>query len=518
MKKILLSFTLLCILQATQANNITISNIVRMSVNTTLHTSMIRFDVNWDNSWRDASNYDAAWVFIKYRVTGASGAWSHATLNYVDGINDGHVAATGSVVNTTSDGKGIFIYRNATGSGNNAFSNVQLRWNYGADGVADNTIVDVSVSAIEMVYVPQGAYYVGDGSVTNVQGEFTNGITTNPLQITSENVLTLGGPVPGSLGNNNRTGMANNGIFSTQPYSIDDFDNTTTQTLPAAFPKGYNAFYCMKYEITQAQYVDFLNKISATQFASRYDANSYNTKDGGYTINRYNITGTYPNMTTITPDVPNCYFEWYDAAAYADWIGLRPMTELEFEKACRGSAAPVADEFAWGTNTVAGSTYTVNAYNSPNEGVTTNYSTTDGNCWYANTANFPAPIRVGAFAANPANTGRITSGATYWGIMEMSGNLYERCVSVGRPEGRGFTATHGDGNLTANGNATNADWPGYTAGNGVDMALGCGYRGGGFDFPGPTIYNCRVSSRTLATAFYNFRARDGGARLVRSAQ
>ncbi|MEP6675104.1 MAG: SUMF1/EgtB/PvdO family nonheme iron enzyme [Ferruginibacter sp.] len=518
MRKFLLSLLLFSVLQTIKANNITVSNVVRLSVNTVQHSSMIRFDVNWENSWRDASNWDAAWIFIKYRVTGASGAWSHATLNYVDGINDGHTAATGSVINTSNDGKGIFIYRNATGSGTNSFTNVQLRWNYGADGISDNTFVDISVSGIEMVYVSQGSYFVGDGSVTNVQGEFVDGASTNPLQITSENGLTLGGGTTGSLGNNNRSGMANNGIFSLPPNSIDDFDNTTPQTLPATFPKGFNAFYCMKYEITQAQYVDFLNKISAAQFVTRYDAANYSTSDGGHTVTRYNITGTYPNMTTTTPDLPNIYFEWYDAAAYADWTGLRPMTEMEFEKACRGTAAPVADEFAWGTNTVAGSVYTINALGTPSEGIASNYSTTTGNCWYTNTKNFDAIARVGIFAANGSNTGRITSGATFWGIMEMSGNIFERCVTVGRPEGRGFQGTHGDGTLTVDGNATNTDWPGYTAGNGVNTVFGCGYRGGSFNFPNPTIYNCRVSSRIMATAFYNSRYYDDGARLVRSAQ
>jgi formylglycine-generating enzyme required for sulfatase activity len=124
---------------------------------------------------------------------------------------------------------------------------------------------------------------------------------------------------------------------------------------------------------------------------------------------------------------------------------------------------------------------------------------------------------VGIFAAHASNSGRITAGATYWGIMEMSGNCWERCVTVGRPEGRNFQGTVGDGNLTAAGNATNTDWPGYTAGIGVNKALGCGYRGGGFNFPTPTPPNLRLSSRILATAFYNTRYYDDAARFVRTA-
>ena len=38
--------------------------------------------------------------------------------------------------------------------------------------------------------------------------------------------------------------------------------------------------------------------------------------------------------------------------AFADWAGLRSMTELEYEKACRGPLEPVAGEYAFGTNEI----------------------------------------------------------------------------------------------------------------------------------------------------------------------
>jgi formylglycine-generating enzyme required for sulfatase activity len=505
------------VLQTAAANNISVTNLSRASVNTAQHYAMVQFTLNWENNWRDADNRDAAWVFIKYKISGQPGGWSHATLNYVDGGNDGHVAAAGSSVNTPADGKGVFIYRNANGSGNVSFANLQLRWNYGADGVADNALVDISASAIEMVYVPQGTYWLGDGSNSLLHGQFENGISGTALQINSEAPLTLGGGTPGSLGNNNRSGMTNNGFSSINPVSIDDFNDATAQILPAAFPKGFNAFYCMKYELTQAQYVDFLNKLSATQFASRYDAFNYTGNYGGFSATRYNITGTHPNMTTATPDLPAIYVEWYDAAAYADWAGLRPMTELEFEKACRGPVAPVPDEYAWGnTNINTNNYFPVNNQGQPNEAVGGGYSTVAGNAWYDQTRAFDAITRVGVFAAHPSNNGRITSGGTYWGLMEMSGHCWERTVSAGRPESRLFTGTHGDGLLNANGNATNADWPGYTAGQGVNTAIGCGYRGGAFNFSNPIQPNLRVSSRIAATAFYNIRYYDDAARFVRT--
>lgn len=496
------------LLLAGYSNNITLNNVIISSVDPVSDFAMIRFDISWENSWRDAENWDAAWIFIKFHIQGETD-WRHATLN-----SAGHTAPGGSSLSIPSDGKGAFIFRSTNGSGNVAYTAVELRWNYGIDAITDFASAEIFVAAIEMIYVPGGSFWLGDGSTTSLNGHFEAGTSGAAFEVTSENAITLGGGGVGSLGNNNRSGMVNNDMPSIPPVSVDDFDDATSQTLPAAFPKGFQAFYCMKYEITQQQYVDFLNKLTGVQFGARYDANNYST------ATRYNITGTHPTMTTITPDLPAVYIEWSDVVAYADWIGLRPMSELEFEKACRGPAVPVTGEFAWGTATIATSSYfPINNQGQPNESIGANYSTTAGNAWYDQTRAFEAITRVGIFSANPTNTGRISSGATYWGIMEMSGHCWERCVSVGRPEGRNFQGTHGDGELTVSGNATNADWPGYSVGNGVNTAVGGGgYRGGAFKFPIPTQPNLRVSSRILATAFYDIRYYDDSGRLVRTAE
>lgn len=166
------------------ANNIAVSNMHLTGQNTTDDFTLVQFNISWENSWRistGASNWDAAWVFVKYRVAG--GAWQHAWLN-----DAGHTAPTGSTITPASDGTGAFIYRNANGSGTFSLTGVQLRWNYGANGVADDAIVDIQVFAVEMVYVPQGNFYVGDGTTTTVRGQFTAHNTTGNFQITSESV------------------------------------------------------------------------------------------------------------------------------------------------------------------------------------------------------------------------------------------------------------------------------------------------------------------------------------------
>ncbi len=125
-----------------QANNLTISNVSLTGQDTVNDFILVQFDITWKNSWRisgdDPDNYDAVWVFVKYRVAGDP--WMHATLNFVDGTaaNDGHIEPSGATITTPVDGKGVFIYRSADDTGTFTLMEVQLRWNYGVDGLPDN--------------------------------------------------------------------------------------------------------------------------------------------------------------------------------------------------------------------------------------------------------------------------------------------------------------------------------------------------------------------------------------------
>ena len=146
---------LLLIAASAQANDLTISNISLTGQDTVNNFILVQFDITWDNSWRvtgDPNNWDAVWVFVKYRVDG--GPWQHARLN-----TTGHTPVSGSTIETPTDGTGVFIYRSLDGTGTLTLMGVQLRWNYGANGLDDNeSDVEVRVLGIEMVYVPQGAF------------------------------------------------------------------------------------------------------------------------------------------------------------------------------------------------------------------------------------------------------------------------------------------------------------------------------------------------------------------------
>ncbi|CAN0294099.1 unnamed protein product, partial [Phaeothamnion confervicola] len=264
-----LSILFICLLSFTAyANDIAVSNASLTGQDAAADFTLVRFDVNWSNSWRTnsgPSNWDAAWIFVKFRIEGGAGCtpggWQHATLSATNG--DHSVTGNNGVVpsiNSSADGRGVFIYRAANGSGNIDWDQVLLRWNYGADGVLDNCNVSVKVFAVEMVYVPQGNFYAGDNSLGGLAGQFEAGATSAAFLVTSEGSLTLGGSGGGSLGNNNAAGMS----------TPDDFNDAATQTLPAAFPKGFAAFYSMKYEISQEQYSEFLNVLTPTQQLARH--------------------------------------------------------------------------------------------------------------------------------------------------------------------------------------------------------------------------------------------------------
>lgn len=480
------------------ANNIIISNISLTGQNVALDFTLVQFDISWDNSWRTStleSNYDAAWIFIKYKIKDDSlFKWRHATLN-----TTGHTVPAGSIITTPADGKGMFIYRNANGTGSVSFTGAQLRWNYGVDGLADDDSVTVCVFAIEMVYVPTGGFSVGDGTIITVTGQFSAGTGTASFLVTSEGALTLGGGGAGSLGNRNRAGM----------LTLDDFNDATARALPAAFPKGYNAFYCMKYEITEAQYLDFLNKLDGTQGPARVNTGFSGTS-------RYTITGVWPAYSTSAPERACSRLNWADCAAYADWAALRPMTELEYEKACRGPMPSTINEYAWGNSLIAGGAYTLINSGLINEAVSAGYaSSPTGNASYSVTDGaINGPLRNGIFAT--AASDRIESGASYYGIMELTGNMWEHCVTVGHAAGRAFTGVHGDGSLTLSGFANAANWPGASA-------AGTGMRGGSWVY---VATQSRVSDRYRAawlspdcrgTGFFCLNAFGLGFRAVRIA-
>jgi formylglycine-generating enzyme required for sulfatase activity len=245
----------------------------------------------------------------------------------------------------------------------------------------------------------------------------------------------------------------------------------------------------MKYEVTQGQFADYLNHAGGYA-AARYP----NT----YSQSRYSVRLTNGVYVADAPDRACNWFSWADLAAVLDWAALRPMTELEFEKACRGPLSPVSQEFAWGNVSLTKLTGFSGTDGSGSE--TPLPPGANGNC----DNQMAGPARAGLFATDTST--RYAAGAGYYGAMEMGGNLYEIVISSGHPEGRAFTAQHGDGNPAT----LPPTWPSPTS-------IGVQTRGGSY---GSSPWNCRISNRTSVfrdSSYVDVRTPRTGGRGVRSA-
>jgi formylglycine-generating enzyme required for sulfatase activity len=490
-----LCFMLLTALPA-QTINLMVENTTFTDRNTMDHYGKIRFDISWDNSWRVSEapvNWDAAWVFAKWKHKNGT-EWFHCTLSTAD---EEHTTPTGSQIDASftkdNNSNGFFIYRNSNGKGSNDWNGVELRWDYGIGGMADDAAVDVKVFAIEMVYVPQGSFFLGDGASIYAFYDDAKGSTTyddaegssTPAHITDGSVSV------------NAESYLNGG-----PIAVDGNDGLSGN---AAYPTGYKAFYCMKYEISQGQYADFLNTLRSMQNKNRFENNN-----GKF---RNTIAETAGRHRAGAKELACNYLSVMDGMAYADWAGLRPMTELEFEKACRGPLNSVAGEYAWGNANIASKPYTLKNDGQPDEAVATNYAAAPkGNAAYGRSQHLiRGPLRGGIFAT--ATSTRAEAGATYYGIMEMSGNLDEKPVTLANPAGRRFKGTHGDGALTKDGFADISNWPGYAAGKNSGVA-GAGSRGGSWYTNATTL---RISGRQKGGFADAYRINTTGFRCVRSA-
>ncbi|WP_299333671.1 SUMF1/EgtB/PvdO family nonheme iron enzyme [uncultured Psychroserpens sp.] len=427
-RKLILLLCSLIAIETIYASGISVNDVSLENFNESEGWVHVQCDISWNHSWRldtGPSNWDAAWVFVKYRANG--GPWLHATL---DPTNT-DVWSSIAVFDVSSDGKGAFFYKSDVGSGNTIIDNAQLAWNYQTDGVTINDVIEVKVFAIEMVYVPQGAFYIGNGGSGPETDAFKKGNTAySEYLVASEAEIAIGNTSFSQLNYDNNSSYAGDGLGP----------------VPDAFPKGYNAFYCMKYEISEEQYAAFFNTLNIEQQEDRDITNNYG-KDTDDEVDGNTIAWDGPGneMTTLTPDRACSFLSGTDVTGYLHWAALRPMTELEYEKVARGPGTPVAGVYAWGTEFILDTPYNLWSPDTGLEYISSGSAANLGRANYNLTNTlYPRPVRCGMFSYGTTGT-REKAGASYYGVMELSGNLAERVISVGSPNERGYQGIHGNG-------------------------------------------------------------------------
>lgn len=465
MKKILLLIFLATTLNHSYATNLRISNVEFQISRDTTFTPRVKLTIQWDNAWHNAKNHDGAWVFIKFDLP--NGGYRHAKIaktghQVVDNPHDIAVQ-----FETGDNQAGIFIAPDQTHRG---------KVNWTVEVMIDNsTFQKMNVGrarcrayAIEMVYIPEGAFSLGDPGEGAMKHQAFyqakgDGAYGGSYSITAEKQIIEVGEAKGAL-----------------YYMVNEKEYQGDQKgpVPANFPKGFQAFYCMKYELTQGQYAIFLNSIRDNQTYSRAN---FNGRD--YYKNRGSI---YFDRTTATyhaesPNRPCNYITWDDAMTYADWAGLRPMTELEFTKACRGPATPAAKQYPWGTTSKGRLQRGVNP------------------------ANDELEMFNGMEEAQLTDANKDVFGASYYWVMDLAGSLWEKVVTIGDEKGRAFVGNHGDGNISWYGFANEEGWP-----KGVDEG-GYGYRGGGYYYHGRNYHGFNPHS---PIAWRRFGSWAGGERSI----
>lgn len=445
------------------ANNVQLTNL--SIVNNGPGLISVKFDLGWDNSWRTnvgPANYDGVWVFFKYKLP--NGDWTHINLT---GNNNVVPAGFDVFQNNGANKTGAMIYSEAAnlGVGSASATGVQL-------GVINNLPynIDVKGFALEMVYVPapSGARPVfgdGDGVSESVNAlHYSNNLATN------NSVL----PMECDANGFDDAELDADGIYV---YSNDTIQTTNPIGELEPFPT-MKALWCMKYEINQAGYRDFLNCLEVEQqttrtfnlptsvagtgaLASAGSSRNYieiATPASGNTPAVYGCDANNNNLFNEAADgewVACNFLSWPDVAAFLDWSGLAPMSEIQYERMCRGNSSAggnpaLLGEYAWGTNTIFASSYSLSGGATAAE-VASNASLVLGNAAYNLTA-LNGPLRSGVFATAVSN--RVTSGASFYGIMELSGNMPEYCIMLGSQAGRScHFVPNGNGTISALGNA-----------------------------------------------------------------
>lgn len=450
-------------------------------------TALITFPVSWEHSWRDPESWDAVYLFVKYRRVGVNEPWHHAYLK-----NSGHRAVGGenvpameflpvttvewsalrydtlyfgnygqTLMETEPVIPGVFMYRRIPGSGDININRVSLEWDFKMGDLSlyyDVTVddirqgkIEVSVQAVEMVYVPNGPYHLGD----RISGySFVSKECDAAFYMDTDDSVRVY-----TMGLTALPGWKNNWI------------------VPKLYPTGYTGFYTMKYEVSQEQYVNFLNRLTYEDqkkrigndldrmvagdfaFGSKSAPNFRNgivlqerfaTTDSAV-IFGFDLNGDNPvNYEDDGKSIACNYLTPEDVRAYADWAGLRPNSEMEYEKGCRERNPDVASNsrsFAWGTPTFESlkewNSSTMANDNAENEQVLFPTTPPKGRMNGPKVRNL-GPVKCGAFASETSD--KFVSGASHWGLMEMTGNLAEIYYSA--MEGKDFNGeVFGDGNI-----------------------------------------------------------------------
>lgn len=251
----------------------------------------------------------AAWVFARFRDS--DGNWRD-----VRWAESGHAVrpqnggGAGIEVIPGTGGPfvpGVFLVVSDLGEARNGAEwELELLWDYSTSQIEmPEEGLEIRVHSVDMVRVPAGTFPVGA-----TRGEAPSvlfGPDGGPYVIASEGSLAVG---PEGL-----------------QYDASDYGGDQAGPIPADFPTGFGSFFIMRNEVSDAEYALFLSYLSGRARASRDVSLSPGYRQAGGTIRVEGSRIVGDSLRAAS------HLTWADGTAWAAWAGLRPMSELEFEKA-----------------------------------------------------------------------------------------------------------------------------------------------------------------------------------------
>jgi formylglycine-generating enzyme required for sulfatase activity len=171
-------------------------------------------------------------------------------------------------------------------------------------------------------------------------------------------------------------------------------------------------YYMSKYEITNAQYAEFLNHVGIGSSGAKEGI------QGGETLIRVSSDVLYLGLRyannqwvpAIYKNHPVIYVSWYGAKAYAEWAGGDLPTEAQWERAARGGVENMP--FGIGSGKV----------------LTGAMANIDGHYPYDFDEGGEYIDPSGAYEVGTTAVGAYSAYANTYGLYDMHGNVLEWCL------------------------------------------------------------------------------------------
>lgn len=200
-------------------------------------------------------------------------------------------------------------------------------------------------------------------------------------------------------------GPALSGEMVSVPAGTFPMGSTTTPNEMPVHTVYLDAFLIDKYEVTNAEFKRFVDAGGYTTEAF-WSAEGWSVRlSGGWTQPAWWSTGDY-HSGAAWPGFPVVGISWYEAEAYANFVGKRLPTEAEWEKAARGTDQRI---YPWGSS-ILGSRANYSGSGDPYDNIYDNNST---------------PVGFYDGRLNPYPPFQTVDSPSFYGAYDMAGNVSE---------------------------------------------------------------------------------------------